>query len=257
MARSRATALPGRMFRYRTAVKIERCCSWTDLSLPQKGWAAGSTTRTQPCPPCAIHQKEVAAPRAIVSSFMTKKNVPRIRERMIQEAVLPRPPPRPATGRSRRAVAHPSFEFRPQEFRYIPTGKLFLAVLSVVSYYEYQKTEDTPPSQIEAKLVNLVNRLEEVSLRRKQEQESRHERELDRRTKSIVWEQTTAKKDALLNQLAAFEKMAHDLDRAESLCRLSENIRANPSAPAELVASLDHLAKLARPIRKTGLARSG
>lgn len=91
----------------------------------------------------------------------------------------------------------------------------------------------------------LLRRLEEQSLRSKLERDIAQQRELDRRMKSEEWEQRKAEKDALLNRLAGFEKMAHDLDRAESLRRLGERIRASSSAAGGLDASLEQLTLMA------------
>jgi hypothetical protein len=168
-----------------------------------------------------------------------QKYVLRIRERIEQEFV-PGPSALPVTGRTQ-----PVCTYRPPDYRYISTGKLFLAVVSIVSSYDCQKTEDAPASKVEAKMLNLVRRLEEQSIRHKLEQEISRQRELDRRMKSEAWEKRKTEKDMLLNRLAAFEKMAHDLDRAESLRRLGERVRTSPAAPAELAASLDQLTLMA------------
>lgn len=167
-----------------------------------------------------------------------EKYVLRIRERVTQELI-------PATPKQTVGRAQPRYEYRPPEYRYIPCGKLSLSVVSVVSYYEYQKTEDTPASKIEDKLHNLINRLKEASLRKKLEKELCAERELERRKKSAAWAQRKAEKDVLLGKLALFEKMAQDLDRAESLRRLRDRISTHLlpwPAPAEIV---DHLTLMA------------
>lgn len=174
-----------------------------------------------------------------------QKYVLRIQERIEQELIPPPAPRAHSVASLTRRVAEPVFTFRRPEYRYVPTGKLFLAVVSVVSYYDYQKTQDTPASQIEAKLLKLLRRLEEQSLRSKLEQDIAQQRELDRRRKSEEWERRRARKDALLNRLAAFEKMARDLDRAESLRRLGARMRNSASASVELAADLAQLSLMA------------
>lgn len=77
------------------------------------------------------------------------------------------------------------------------------------------------------------------------ENEVRAERELARRRKAQEWEASKANKDALLARLAAFEKMAKDMDRAKSLRRLMDEIAASPTAPAELASNLELMALMA------------
>lgn len=174
-----------------------------------------------------------------------QKYILRIQERTEQELIPPPAPRARSVAGLTRRVAEPVFTYRRPEYRYVPTGKLFLAVVSVVSYYDYQKTQDTPASQIESKLLKLLRRLEKQSLRSKLGQDIAQQPELDRCRKSEEWEQRKAEKDALLNCLAAFEKMAHDLDRAEPLRRLGERIRASPSGAGGLDVSLEQLTFMA------------
>lgn len=73
----------------------------------------------------------------------------------------------------------------------------------------------------------------------------RAERELDRRAKAHAWEQRKATKDNLLAALAAFEQMSKDLDRAESLRRFRDRVKAHPSPPTELASRLKQLTLMA------------
>ena len=94
-------------------------------------------------------------------------------------------------------------------------------------------------------MLNLVRRLEALSMRHKLEQEISRQRELDRHEKSEIWEQRKAEKDALLSRLATFEKMAHDLERADSLRRFCDRVRTSPSAPVDLDMILEQLTLMA------------
>jgi hypothetical protein len=168
----------------------------------------------------------------------------RIRERITQELVPP-PPPKVPTPRSRAAPARSTWEYRPPEYCYIPTGKLQVAIVNVHGYYEWYKLEDTASGTIEDKVCKTVLWIENDALRRQVEADVRAERELERREKAQAWEQRKANKDSLLAALAAFEQMSKDLDRAESLRRFRDRVQAHPSPPAELISSLEQLTLMA------------
>lgn len=167
----------------------------------------------------------------------------RIRERITQELV----PPTPTKHlKGLRATARqPVWEYRPPEYCYIPTGKLYASIVEAGTCYERYKVEDTVRGTIEVKVRKAVHWVADAALRRNVENEVRAERELARRVKAQAWEAEKANKDALLAALAGFEKMAKDLDRSRSLRRLMEEIVASPAAPAELVGRLELMALMA------------
>ena len=164
----------------------------------------------------------------------------RILERITRELV----PPPPAK-LLRAGARQPAWEYRPTEYRYISTGKLYASIVDVTGSYERYKVEDTPRGTIEAKVRKAVRWVEDAALRRNVENEVRAERELARRMKAQEWEAAKANKEALLAKLTAFEKMAKDLDRARSLRRLMDEIVASQAAPAELVNNLELMALMA------------
>jgi hypothetical protein len=164
----------------------------------------------------------------------------RMQERITQELVPP-PPPKPL----RAGARQPAWEYRPPEYRYIPTGKLYASIVDASTYYERYKIDDSARGSIEVKVRKAVQSVSDAALRRKLENELRAERELVRRKKAQDWESAKAHKDALLAQLTAFEKMAKDLDRARSLRRFMDEIVASKAAPAELVGSLALMALMA------------
>lgn len=164
----------------------------------------------------------------------------RIQERITQELVPP-PPPKSL----RPGARQPEWKYRPPEYRYIPTGKLFAYILSASTYYESSKLEDTARGTIELKVKKAVRSVDDAALRRNVENEVRAERELARRKKAQEWDIAKANKDALLAKLAAFEKMAKDLDRARSLRRFRDEITASNTAPADLSGSLELMALMA------------
>jgi hypothetical protein len=126
----------------------------------------------------------------------------RIQERITQELVPP-PPPKPQKT-LRAGARQPAWEYRPPEYRYIPTGKLFASMVSATTYYESYKVEDTVRGTIEVKVRKAVHWVADAALRRNVENEVRAERELGRRKKVREWEAAKANKDALLAQLTAF-----------------------------------------------------
>lgn len=85
----------------------------------------------------------------------------------------------------------------------------------------------------------------DLALRRNVENEVRAEHELARRAKAQKWDVAKANKDSLLAKLAAFEKMAKDLDCARSLRRFMEEVAASKTAPADLVDGLELMALMA------------
>jgi hypothetical protein len=166
-----------------------------------------------------------------------------IRERITQELVPP-PPPKPQKA-LRAGARQPVWEYRPPEYRYIPTGKVFASVVDASTYYESYKVADSARGTIEVKVRKAVRWIDDAALRHNVEKEVRAERELARHKKAQEWEAAKANKDALLAKLSGFEKMAKDLDRARSLRRLMEEIAANKAAPAGLVSSLALMALMA------------
>lgn len=164
----------------------------------------------------------------------------RIQERITQELVPP-PPPKPL----RSGTRQPEWKYRPPEYRYIATGKLHAAIVDAATYYDSSKIEDSIRATIEDKVKRTVQSAADAALRRKVENELRAEREVVRRRKSQEWDVAKAHKDSLLKQLASFEKMATDLDRARSLRRMMDKISASKSAPAALIGSLELMAFMA------------
>jgi hypothetical protein len=167
-----------------------------------------------------------------------------IRERITQELV---PPPALKPQKTPRDVARKStWEYRPPEYRYIPTGKVSVSIVDATSYYESCKVEDTARGTIEVKVKKALQSVADSAIRRNVENEMRAERERARQKKADEWEAAKANKDSLLAKLAEFEKMAKDLDRARSLRRLMEDVSANQAtAPAELASSLELMAHMA------------
>lgn len=168
----------------------------------------------------------------------------RIRERITQELVPP-PPPKVPAARAKAAPVRSTWEYRPPEYRYIPTGKLQVAIINSHGYYEWYKLEDTPSGTIEEKVRKAVLWIENEALRRQVEAEVRAEREKERRAKAQAWEQKKANKTQLLAALEAFERMSKDLDRAESLRRLRDRIKAHPSPPPSLASGLEQITLMA------------
>lgn len=164
----------------------------------------------------------------------------RIQERITQELVPP-PPPKP----QRAGARQPAWEYRPPEYRYIPTGKLYTSIVDAATYYESYKVEDTVRGTIEVKVRKAVHWVADSAIRRNVENEVRTERESARREKAQEWDAAKKNKDSLLAKLTAFEKMAKDLNRARSLRRFMDEIAASPAAPAELVGSLGLVALMA------------
>jgi hypothetical protein len=166
----------------------------------------------------------------------------RIKERFTEE-LIPKPPR--SASQARRSTWQPDFDVWRPQYRYLPTSKITLSVVSVVSYYEYQKTEDTPSSRIEAKLAALVTRFEEAALRRKVEADIQAERTRARERRSQEWRAQKEAKDQLLKTLARLEDMARNLDRAESLRRLKVKLEAYSGPRTNLCDELELLTKLA------------
>jgi hypothetical protein len=167
-----------------------------------------------------------------------------IRERIKQELVPP-PPPKPR--KALRALARqPAWEYRPPEYRYIPTGKISVSIVDAATYYESCKVEDTARGTIEEKVKKAAQSAADSAIRRNIENEVRAEREAARRKKAQEWGAAKANKDSLLAKLAEFEKMANDLDRARSLRRLMNDVEASQaSAPIGLFENLELMARMA------------
>lgn len=170
----------------------------------------------------------------------------RVKERILQKEIIePAPEVSPRVGRPRKHSVPAESIFRVRKFEFIPSGRLVFSVLRVGSHYEMQKTEDTTSSLVEAKLNGLIQRLEALSLRRKVELEIRHEKAQEYQRLTKIWEGRKAHKDSLLQQLASFEVMAQNLDRAESLRRLAAKARNQEGVPPPLSTSLELLALMA------------
>lgn len=167
-----------------------------------------------------------------------------IRERIVQELVPP-PPPKPQKA-LRAGARQPAWEYRPPEYRYIPSGKINVSIVNATTYYESYKVEDTARGTIEAKVKKALRSVADSAIRRNVENEVRAERERARQKKAEEWEVAKAQKDSLLGQLSEFEKLAKNLDRARSLRRLIEDVLANQAtAPAQLVSNVELIAHMA------------
>jgi hypothetical protein len=165
-----------------------------------------------------------------------------IRERIKQEIV----PPPLTTKKASRGVREPAWQYRPPEYRYTPSGKVHVTIVNATTYYENYKVEDTARGTIETKVKKALQSIADSAIRRNVENEVRAERERARQKKAEEWEVAKANKDSLLAQLAEFEKMAKDLDRARSLRRLRDDIAASQnSAPVELVSGLALIGQMA------------
>jgi hypothetical protein len=171
----------------------------------------------------------------------SQQYVLRVRERLTEELV----PKSLSASRTKRSTWQQDFEALRPQYRILPTSKITLSVVSVVSYYEYQKTEDTSASRIEVKLAALVTRLEEAALRRKVEADIQAERTRERERRSHEWRAQKEVKDELLKTLARLEDMARNLDRAESLRRLKAKLETYQGPRSDFCKELELLAKLA------------
>jgi hypothetical protein len=159
----------------------------------------------------------------------------RIRERIKEELVPENPSDRPNRAKT----------FRPPQYRHIPTGELQVAIVDVHGYYERYKIWDSSRGTIELKIRNSLGDAEACSLRFKLARELSAEREGLRREKAQSWEAAKENKNKLLSQLATFEAMAKDLDRARSLRRLIDEVKAANAAPMQLKESIEMMALMA------------
>ena len=100
----------------------------------------------------------------------------RIKERITQELVPPK-----LQKALRSGPLPPTWDYRPPEYRYIPTGKMSVSIVDAVTYYENCTVEDTARGTIEAKVKKSVQSAADSAIRRKVESEVRAERELARR----------------------------------------------------------------------------
>lgn len=165
-----------------------------------------------------------------------------IRERIKQELV----PPPLTTKKTARSGREPAWQYRPPEYRYIPSGEVKVSIIDATTYYENYKVEDTARGTIEIKVKKALESVANSAIRRNVENEVRAERERARQRSAEGWEVAKAQKDLLLGQLGEFEKMAKDLDRARSLRRLLEDVLANQAtAPAQLVSNVELIAHMA------------
>lgn len=127
-----------------------------------------------------------------------------IRERIMQELL---PPPPPSMGKkSLRGAREPAWQYRPPEYRYIPSGKVHVSIVDATTYYENNKVEDTARGTIEQKVKQALRSVCDSAIRRQVENEVRAEREQARRKNAEEWEVAKAHKDSLLGQLNEFEK---------------------------------------------------
>lgn len=164
----------------------------------------------------------------------------RIQERVTQELV---PPNRQKALRA--GARQPAWDYRPPEYRCVPTGKVYASIADAATYHESCKVEDTARGTIEDKVGKAVRWVDDAALRRRVEDEVRAERELARRKKAKESDTAKANRDTLLAKLTAFEQMAKDLDRARSLRRFLDEIGASTAAPAELVRNLELMTLMA------------
>lgn len=165
-----------------------------------------------------------------------------IRERIKQELV----PPPLMTKKTTRSAREPAWQYRPPEYRYIPSGKINVSIINATTYNESYKVEDTARGTIEVKVKKALQSVADSAVRRNVENEVRAERERARQRNAEKWEVAKAQKDSLLGQLSEFEKMAKDLDRARSLRRLIEEVLANQTtAPAQIVSNVELIAHMA------------
>lgn len=193
-----------------------------------------------PLPPLPRGRRREAGSKRNCFTLHGQQFFVRIQERITQELVPPPPPKPPRAG-----ARPPEWKYRPPDYRYVPTGKLYASIVDATTNYESCKIEDTVRGTIEVKMRKAVIGVDDAALRRNIENEVRAEREAVRRRKSQEWDVAKAQKDSLLKQLASFEKMATDLDRARSLRRFMDEIVASTAAPAELVGSLELMALMA------------
>ena len=193
-----------------------------------------------PLPPLRRGARRESGSKRNCFSLHGQRYFVRVQERITQELVPP-PPPKPL----RPGARPPEWKYRPPEYRYVPTGKLYASIVDATTNYESCKIEDTVRGTIEVKMGKAVRGVNDAALRRNIENEVRAEREAVRRRKSQEWDVAKAQKDSLLKQLASFEKMATDLDRARSLRRFMAEIVASKSAPAELLNSLELMTLMA------------
>lgn len=165
-----------------------------------------------------------------------------IRERTKQELI----PPPPTTKKTLRSAREPAWQYRPPEYRYIPSGEIKVSIINATTYYENYKVEDSARGTIEIKVKKALESVADSAIRRNVENEVRAEREQVRQRNAEEWEVAKAQKDSLLGQLSEFEKMARDLDRARSLRRLIEEVLATQTtAPAQLVSNVKLIAHMA------------
>lgn len=180
------------------------------------------------------HSRDAEKCRGCFQIHGTKYFV-RVKERVIQEEIIEPQPLKPTTrGRPRKTwEPNPSAIFRPKKYSFTPTGKLRISIIRNLCSYEIAKTEDTANTIIEDKLSSLIEKVETLSLTEKMQEEIRREKQLIRDLKTKDWQAKKAKKDALLKQLGSFERMAQDLDRAESLRRLAKKIQEHTGVSVE------------------------
>jgi hypothetical protein len=171
----------------------------------------------------------------------------RVKERVLKEEVID-PPPLSAIKRGRPRLASRldfSSQYRPTKFSYTPSGQLTIAVHRVAYRYETAVITDTRNTVIDDKIIHLAERIEDIALRSKVQSEMQQEVQQENKRLTQIWEERKASKDALLKELDSFEKLARNLDRAESLRRLAAKINEMPTVPTALAAKRDRMLLMA------------
>lgn len=159
----------------------------------------------------------------------------RVKERIAAEELPETVAPKPARpGRPRLKLDNFYQTSSRKNLRYIPSGKLNIAVFAVRSSYDVVRAEDTVSALLEDKVASQIQRLEALALQSKIKAEILQEKIYEQQRNAALWTENKARKDVLLRQLAEFEALSSRLDRAESLRRLCEKINASPDAPAAL-----------------------
>lgn len=125
------------------------------------------------CPPLRRGARCEAGSKRNCFTFRGQRFFLRTQERITQELVPP-PPPKPL----RAGARQPAWEYRPPEYRYIPTGKVYASIVDALNYYESYRVENTVRRTIEVKVQKAVRWVAYAAIRRNVENEVRAEREL-------------------------------------------------------------------------------
>jgi hypothetical protein len=159
----------------------------------------------------------------------------RIREKVVTEVI-----PHELKVHSRASVQAPA-----PQYRYATTGELQASIVDAARYYERYKIQDSARGAIELKIRKVLVEAEDTTLRWKLGRELGAKRELQRKENAQNWERLNETKNKLLTQLAMFETMAKDLERARTLRRFIDEIEANECAPPELQENIALMALMA------------